>query len=43
MLTAIKFDYHFLLNAGEIGNILSYGMLTTKTVAVDLLASQCLP
>ena len=43
MLATIEFDYNFLLNTGKIGDVLSDGVLTTKTVAVELFAAQCPP
>ena len=38
MLTTIKFNHYFLLNAGEIGNVLSNRVLAAKTVAVKLFS-----
>jgi len=36
MLPAIEFDCQFLFNAGEVGNVISYRMLATEAMAVQL-------
>jgi hypothetical protein len=39
MLATIKFDYQFMLDAGEVGNISSNRVLTTKAVSTKLFVA----
>jgi hypothetical protein len=39
MLAAIEFDDYFLLDAGEVGDVGSDGVLAAEAVAVNLLAA----
>ena len=39
MLSSIKLNRYFLLNAREVGDVFPDGMLTAKTLTIKLLAS----
>ena len=43
MLSPIKFNYQLLFDAGEVGNVPSNRVLTTKAIAIKLFPSQSPP